>query len=101
MAETVRHLAFETPAYKGIVIRVFYLDGVDGTVTADADVEIVRDGTVIETLTYPAYKVWNLAAHAEDIIDGEEAGNSHGWFLAGSDGLGGVVLPVKKEGRDA
>lgn len=77
-------LVFETPEYKGFSIRASYLN--DGQ---NARVEVVRAGTVIQTSLYPAYKIWNVAAHAEDIIDEGEAG----WALAGSDLLGGGVMP--------
>jgi len=36
--------------------------------------------------------VWNIPAHADDIIESELAKNDDGYFIAGSDGLGGNVF---------
>lgn len=86
-------VAFETPVYRGVSIRAYS----DSDAAGDTRVEIVRDGVVCDHLTYPAYKIWNIAAHYQDIIDGEAEGNIRGWFIAGSDLLGGVVLPTRSQ----
>lgn len=53
----------------------------------DAFVEISKDGKIVKSFLWPAYKIWNIAAHASDIaVDMEE-----GLTIAGSDGLGGNV----------
>ena len=51
----------------------------------EALIEISKEGTLIKSMLWPAYKVWNVAAHADDIAADIEEGLS----LAGSDGLGG------------
>ena len=87
-----RKLAFETQPYKGITIRAFYCD--DEGKPVDSDIEIVRDGVVIQAYTYPGYKIWNIAAHAEDIID-----QGHdGWMRAGWTEFGVYVMPQAKDG---
>jgi len=56
---------------------------------ADALVEIKKDGELVKEFLFPAYKIWNIAAHAQDIVDGLKMGNASGLRMAGSDGLGG------------
>jgi len=41
------------------------------------------------------YKIFNLAAHFEDIVEGELKSSDVGYRIAGSDGLGGGVMPKK------
>jgi hypothetical protein len=40
----------------------------------EALIEITRDGQIVKSLTWPAYKIWNVAAHADDIALDLEAG---------------------------
>jgi hypothetical protein len=55
---------------------------------ADALIEISKDGEVVKSFLWPAYKIWNIAAHAADIAHDLDAGLA----VAGSDGLGGGVV---------
>jgi len=57
--------------------------------SGQAMIEITKNGLMVRDFLFPSYKVWNIAAHADDIIDGLERGNDKGLFIAGSDGLGG------------
>ena len=75
-------IAFELDA-KGFHFVVTYLH----EPKADALVEISKDGNIIKSALWPAYKIWNIAAHANDIADDIECGLS----TAGSTGFGGNV----------
>ena len=52
-------------------------------------IEISKDNQIIKEFLFLAYKVWNIAAHARDIVEGLEKESEEGLYLAGSDGLGG------------
>ena len=54
-------------------------------------IEISKDGKIVREFLFPAYKIYNISAHADDIIDGLENGNDSGLYTAGSTGLGGNV----------
>lgn len=58
----------------------------------DALIEISRDGQTVKSLLWPAYKIWNIPAHAEDIAAGIDAGLT----LAGSTGFGGNVYQPER-----
>ena len=60
---------------------------------SDALVEISKDGQVVRSFLWPAYKIWNVAAHASDIVEDVD----RGLRVAGSDGLGGGVVPKNVE----
>lgn len=70
----------------------------------DSLIEISRDGTVLKSFLFPSYKIWNIPAHADDIIADLESGLR----IAGSDGLGGNAYqpqplpdpPKGGEGKD-
>lgn len=55
----------------------------------EALIEITKGGRVVRSFLLPAYKVWNVSAHAEDIVDGLEKESDEGLRVAGSDGLCG------------
>ncbi len=55
---------------RGFQVQCWYLSDTE-TSKGDAYLEIKRAGTLLRTFIYPAYKVYNIAAHFEDIIDGE------------------------------
>lgn len=52
-------------------------------------IEIFKGNNLIKEFLFPAYKIWNIAAHADDIVDGLEEQSDVGLRIAGSDGLGG------------
>ena len=81
-------LIYETKPDRGFVFKAWDLPGPKG----DALVQVKRDGKTIRTFTFPAYKIYNIAAHANDIIESELAKNKDGYYAAGSDGLGGNVF---------
>jgi hypothetical protein len=59
-------LAFETHEYRGYKIKALYLN--DGS--QDARIEIWTITSIVRAFRYPAYKIWNISAHAEDVIEG-------------------------------
>lgn len=61
----------------------------------DALIEIQKDGKIYKEFKYPAYKIWNIAAHFQDIGDGELENDDIGYKIAGSTGFSGVVMPEK------
>lgn len=58
-------------------------------------VEISQNGHTVREFLFPAYKIWNIAAHTEDIVSGLLQGADNGLYIAGSDGLGGNVYRSK------
>lgn len=74
--------AFEVDA-RGFHFKATYLDDPKD----DALIEISKDGVMVKSILWPAYKVWNIAAHADDIA----ADLEHGLTIAGSTGFGGNV----------
>lgn len=55
----------------------------------EALIEIKKDGKLIKEFLFPAYKIFNIAAHAEDIVNGLEENSDSGLYIAGSNRLGG------------
>jgi len=77
---------------RGFNIKVWCLEN-DETHKGDALVEIRYQDELIREFIYPSYKIWNLAAHFKDIVDGEIDNDDRGYEIAGSTGLGGCILP--------
>jgi hypothetical protein len=75
-------VAFEVEA-RGLKFTATYLSVPNG----DALIEITRDGQMVRSLLWPAYKIWNIAAHAEHIA----ADMEDGLLTAGATGFGGNV----------
>jgi hypothetical protein len=87
----IKALAFEGPKSgpdRGFTMKAYYLHQPEG----DALVEVYREGEPFRRFLYPAYKIWNLAAHFSDIVDGEIDGGMAGYDLAGWNGFA-VVMP--------
>ena len=54
--------------YKGFIVTAFY----DAEPKAqDAHIVITRDGVPFKEFKYPAYRIWNIAAHFPDMVDAE------------------------------
>ena len=104
-AFVVDSIAFEGPRSgpdRGYTVRASYLKDPH---KGDALVEILKDGQPHRSFTFPAYKVWNIAAHFHNIVDGEIEKSASGYAMAASDGLGGYapmtpVQPPNAEIRD-
>ena len=71
-------VAFESPADRGYSCKATYLLQPAG----DALIEIFKDGKPLRWFLFPAYKVWNIAAHFTDIVDSEIAGDKIGYDMA-------------------
>ncbi len=55
----------------------------------DSKITILKNGKIVREFLFPSYKIWNIPAHDEDIIDGLNKDNDEGLKIAGSDLLGG------------
>lgn len=75
---------------RGFTVKAFYLSEPKG----DALVEIYRDEQPYRRFLFPAYKIWNIAAHFSDIVTGEIDGNYSGYDLAGWAGF--HIVPIRE-----
>ncbi len=73
---------------RGFTVKASYLKEPKG----DALVEIYREGEPYRRFLFPAYKIWNIAAHFDDIVSGEIEGNYSGYDMAGWTGFS--VVPI-------
>lgn len=76
---------------RGFTVTAFSLSSPSN---GDALVEIRRDGEPYRRFLFPAYKIWNIAAHFADIVTGEIEGNYSGYDMAGWTGFN--VVPIKE-----
>lgn len=98
------HTEIEAVAYdsrekpdRGYAVRACYLkEPNDG----DALIEIFKDGEVLRSFRYPAYRIWNIAAHFSDIVDGEIEKNDSGYRAANWNGITptGAAQPLPESG---
>ena len=83
MSEPIRDkIAFELDARGFHFVATYLVEP-----NENALIEITKDGQMVKSLLWPAYKIWNIAAHADDIAQDLEAGLRE----AGSTGFGGNV----------
>ena len=75
--------------YKGFNIKAYVGD------EPNARIEIYKNGNLYKEFNYPGYKIYNLQAHFTDIVNGELENSDEGYKIAGSTGLGGVIMPEK------
>ena len=82
---------------RGFNAKAWYLENTE-TSKGDALIEISYQGKVVRQFIFPAYKIWNIPAHFNDIVDGElsKDDKERGYAIAASDGLGGFasIQPV-------
>jgi len=66
----------------------------------DSLIEIRYQGELIRGFIFPLYKIWNIAAHFHDIVDGElsKDDKERGYRIAASTGFEGVFM-LPKEGQ--
>jgi hypothetical protein len=81
---------FEQDDYK---ITATYLSDPKG----ESLIEIRQDDVLVKEFLWPSYKIWNITAHADEIIEGLKKGSDEGLRIAGSDGLGGNVYRENPE----
>lgn len=86
MEPEVDEIAFDSSDKpdRGFSVRASYLKEPH---KGDALVEIFRDGEPLRKFLYPAYRIWNIAAHFNDIVDGELAGHDGGYRMANWNGI--------------
>ena len=84
MDEIKEKLVFEGPkeSYKGFTVKAWYLKD-----SADALVEIYKGDVMTREFLFPAYKIWNISAHFEDIVDGELENSDKGYRMAAWTGI--------------
>ena len=95
----VDKVAFEGEKH-GYNFKATYLKKPKG----DALVEITKGDEVVCEFLFPAYKIWNIAAHAYDSAIGLNEGSDNGIRIASSDGLGGNTYtpdnkPLDSDGK--
>lgn len=81
--------------YKGFTANAWYLKEPN---KGEALIQIWRGGNLVREFLYPAYKIWNIAAHFEDIVDGELEGHDGGYRMASWNGITdpGAAQPLPK-----
>jgi hypothetical protein len=94
--EIMENITIDKVAFEGVTrgynFKATYLIEPKGM----ALIEITKDDKMIKEFLFPAYKLWNIAAHANDIVDGLERESDSGLFIAGSNGLGGNAYNPSK-----
>ena len=68
---------------RGYNVKAFYLV----EPKSDALIQITKDGKMLREFLFPAYKIWNIAAHFKDIVDGELENHADGYAMAASNGI--------------
>ena len=84
--QEVEKVAFENldKPDRGYAVRASYLKKPND---GDALIEIFKDGAVIRSFRYPAYRIWNIAAHFSEIVDGEIEKHDGGYRAADWNGI--------------
>jgi hypothetical protein len=85
---TKEKLAYETHL-RGFDLKMWYLEKPNN---GDALIEIFKSGKPHREFLFPAYKIWNIAAHFEDIVIGELENNTTGYEMAAWDGISGATI---------
>ena len=75
-------------------VKAWYVENTEAS-KGDALIEISYNGKIIREFIFPAYKIYNIAAHFSDIVDSEINNEERGYLIAASDGLGGFA-PIKE-----
>ncbi len=92
---TDRQKESEEPLFKiddrGFTIRAWYLENTPES-KGDALVEIKCGGETVREFVFPAYKIYNIAAHSADIVDGElsKTDKERGYEIAAWSGVGPI-----------
>ncbi len=74
-------------------VKVWYLRNTQDS-KGDALVEIRYQNKLIREFLFPSYKIYNIAAHFHDIVDGElsKDDKERGYRIAASTGLEGLAI---------
>lgn len=78
--------------HRGYTFTATYLTEPKG----EALIEIHKGEELVREFLFPAYKIFNIVAHAEDIVNGLEQDSDSGLYIASSTGLGGNVYTKPK-----
>lgn len=73
----------------GYNIEAWYLNQPNN---GNALIYIFKDGKVLREFLFPAYKIYNLQAHFEDILEGEKHNSANGYEAAVWNGISGAVV---------
>lgn len=62
----IESVAYDTSGrpYRSFSVRASYVKD-----SQNAWIEVTRDGQVIRGFEYPAYRIWNIAAHFSEYVD--------------------------------
>jgi len=77
---------------RGFHVEAWYLVDTEES-SGDALIQISYNGKIVREFIFPSYKIWNIAAHFSDIVDGElsKDDKERGYVMAAATGLGGHV----------
>lgn len=86
MEYEVEKVAYDTSATpdRGYHVRASYLSEKH---KGDALIEIFKEGKLLRSFLFPAYKIYNIVAHFSDIVDGELENSGSGYGMAASTGF--------------
>ena len=91
----IESIAFESEKPdRGYTVKASYLKKPNN---GDALIQVSKDGSVIREFLFPAYKIWNIAAHFSDIVDGEIEKSASGYEMAASTGLHTPSISLEDE----
>ena len=78
---------------RGFNVKVWHLKDIEES-KGDAVVEIKYQDDLVREFLFPSYKIYNIAAHFNDIVDGElsKDDKTRGYRIAASTGLEGYIL---------
>ncbi len=84
---------------RGYTVKASYLKAPHA---GDALIEISKDGVVFRSFLYPAYRIYNIAAHFSDIVDGEIENHDGGYRAADFNGITptGPAQPLRQEANE-
>ncbi len=91
-----REKEYEEPVFdisgRDFNVRAWYLKDTVGS-KGDALIEVRYRDKLIRQFLFPAYKIWNIAAHFSDIVDGElsKDDRERGYAMAASTGFEGLI----------
>jgi hypothetical protein len=71
---------------RGYRAKAWYLKDIPDS-KGDALIEIFAGDELLREFLFPAYKIWNIAAHFGDIVDGEIAKHDGGYRMAAWNGI--------------
>lgn len=78
---------------RGFNVKAWYLRNTEAS-KGDALIEVRYGDKVIRRFLFSSYKIWNIAAHFDDIVSGElsKDDQERGYRIAASTGLEGLVV---------